>query len=331
MMRNCKNCNLQINNWQNIRVPNCDKIMEKHWNLSHFWKKKETPATSFPLNSRICSENFASRSQWITTSASIKEWNSSSAVDWKSMNKNPKEKGDPFGGGRDSCQESAESRNENNRSSRSTGGSRSRVSRNLQSAGNTGRIEAAAERFPLLPRRFGFLEISGTDSRHYREIQFLWKQFPPRLPASRNSSWPRTVERRKIREQGDPVVVVSSCRRRRAGVPYTPVTSPRSRLVLSLFLLFFSTLHGSPLLLVCSLFFFALFSVSLSLSLSLSHALSLSLSVWCFRASSTFIGVWKAPVGRQTYDMLLLECGRSRALARSPRERTENADRVGEG
>lgn len=52
-----------------------------------------------------------------------------------------------------------------------------------------GRDESKRDRrFPLLSTRFGFLEICATDSRHYREIQFLWKQFPPRLPASRISS-----------------------------------------------------------------------------------------------------------------------------------------------
>lgn len=62
-----------------------------------------------------------------------------------------------------------------------------------------GRDESKRDRrFPLLSTRFGFLEICATDSRHYREIQFLWKQFPP-LPAA---GFTNLIPRRKIREQG---------------------------------------------------------------------------------------------------------------------------------
>lgn len=160
----------------------------------------------------------------------------------------------------------------------------SRVRRNLQSPAI--REESKRDhRFPLLSRRFGFLEISRTDSRHYREIQFLWKQFPPRLPASRNSSQP--AERRKIREQGRPVVVVPAF--------HTHPLHPRGHVSLYPFSSFIPL--GSVLPLTRSLFFSLFSSVphsrSLSLPQSVPPSLSLSrpLSLSYFRNSSTFVGV----------------------------------------
>lgn len=136
-----------------------------------------------------------------------------------------------------------------------TYGFSARVSRNLQLPPNTGRIERRERAGSLVSRRFGFLKISGTDSRHYREIQFLWKQFPPRLPAS-----PKlipAVERRKIREQGGRPS--SSCRRT-IHTRYIPaVTSLPPSASLSLFL---SPLHSRspffPLFFVLSRAFGAL-------------------------------------------------------------------------
>lgn len=140
-----------------------------------------------------------------------------------------------------------------------------------------GRDESKRDRrFPLLSTRFGFLEICATDSRHYREIQFLWKQFPPRLPASRISSRGekfvnkapdgrrRRRRRRSIHTRYIPAVTSRF-------ISFLLAPSRSTRLFFRLQPLFF------PLLL---LFFFLLF-------LSPSPFLSAS----CFRASSTFIGV----------------------------------------
>lgn len=182
-----------------------------------------------------------------------------------------------------------------------------------------GRDESKRDRrFPLLSTRFGFLEICATDSRHYREIQFLWKQFPP-LPAA---GFTNLIPRQKIREQGARRSSSSS-----SSSFHTHPLHPRGHVSFYLAPSHSFPLDSSLFSFAASFFlpsfFFSFPSLSLSFSVSLCVVLSSLQHVHrCLKSS-----------GRQA-DLRYATArvwARARARERSPREGTENEPtRVGE-